>query len=162
MTQAYRDLAKRHPSFRERSETTGLIVEISLQPWRSFQPDGVILFRHVPAMRGRSQSWLLRLATLQCADICDCLSLVENGLVCLLHSDILTPLPALGVPFEIDDTKGPIIETPITSMDAVRDLHALDLSRLTFVGDALAALRQEVGDKARRRCQPPPGSCAAL
>ena len=45
--QAYRDLAKRHPSFRERSETTDLIVEISLQPWRSFQPDGVILFRHV-------------------------------------------------------------------------------------------------------------------
>ena len=45
--QAYRDLAKRHPSFRERSETTGLVVEISLQPWRSFQPDGVILFRHV-------------------------------------------------------------------------------------------------------------------
>ncbi len=45
--QAYRDLAKRHPSFRERSETTDLIVEISLQPWRSFQPDGVILFRSV-------------------------------------------------------------------------------------------------------------------
>jgi len=83
---------------------------------------------------------------------------VENGLVCSLHSDILTPLPALGVPFEIDDTKGPIIETPITSMDAVRDLHALDLSRLTFVGDALAALRQEVGDKARPHCWPPPES----
>lgn len=52
----YRELAKRHPSFRERSETTELIVEISLQPWNSFHPDGVILF-----------------------------------------SDILTPLPALGV-----------------------------------------------------------------
>lgn len=43
--QAYRELAKRHPSFRERSETRDLIVEISLQPWRSFRPDGVILFR---------------------------------------------------------------------------------------------------------------------
>ena len=52
----YRELAKKHPSFRERSETTELIVEISLQPWNSFHPDGVILF-----------------------------------------SDILTPLPALGV-----------------------------------------------------------------
>ena len=28
-------------------------------------------------------------------------------------SDILTPLPALGMPFEIDDLKGPIIEQPI-------------------------------------------------
>ena len=39
-------------------------MEISLQPWESFKPDGVILF-----------------------------------------SDILTPLPAFGLPFEIDDYK---------------------------------------------------------
>ena len=43
--QAYRDLAKRHPSFRERSENTELIVDITMQPFRSFQPDGIILFR---------------------------------------------------------------------------------------------------------------------
>lgn len=61
---AYRDLATRHPSFRERSEVMDLIVEISLQPWESFKPDGVILF-----------------------------------------SDILTPLAAMGIPFEIDDNK---------------------------------------------------------
>jgi uroporphyrinogen decarboxylase len=54
----YRDLAEKTPSFRERSETTDLIVDITLQPWRAFQPDGVILF-----------------------------------------SDILTPLPAIGIPF---------------------------------------------------------------
>lgn len=41
----YRDLALKHPSFRERSENTDLIVEISLQPWNSFKPDGVIIFR---------------------------------------------------------------------------------------------------------------------
>ena len=29
---AYRDLAAKHPSFRERSEVTDLIVQISLQP----------------------------------------------------------------------------------------------------------------------------------
>lgn len=39
-------------------------MEISLQPWNSFKPDGVILF-----------------------------------------SDILTPLPGLGVAFDIDDNK---------------------------------------------------------
>jgi uroporphyrinogen-III decarboxylase len=44
---AYRELAKKHPGFRERSETTELIVEISLQPYNSFKPDGVILFRWV-------------------------------------------------------------------------------------------------------------------
>ncbi|KAH1120803.1 hypothetical protein J1N35_003963 [Gossypium stocksii] len=36
----YRKLAEKHPSFRERSETTDLIVEISLQPWEAFCPDG--------------------------------------------------------------------------------------------------------------------------
>lgn len=76
---AYRELARKHPSFRERSETTELIVDISLQPWRSFKPDGVILF-----------------------------------------SDILTPLPALGVPFDIDDNKGPLIDNPIRSKEQVR------------------------------------------
>ncbi|GBG00641.1 uroporphyrinogen decarboxylase [Raphidocelis subcapitata] len=104
---AYRELARKHPSFRARSETTELIVDISLQPFRSFRPDGVILF-----------------------------------------SDILTPLPALGVPFEIDDNKGPLIEHPIRSMEQLSQLHALDLSQLTFVGDALGALRSEVGGAA--------------
>ncbi|KAJ6886739.1 LOW QUALITY PROTEIN: uroporphyrinogen decarboxylase 1 [Populus alba x Populus x berolinensis] len=63
----YRKLAEKYPSFRERSETTDLIVEISLQPWEAFQPDGVIIF-----------------------------------------SDILTPLPAFGVPFDIEEVRGPV------------------------------------------------------
>nr|XP_018682766.1 PREDICTED: uroporphyrinogen decarboxylase 1, chloroplastic-like isoform X2 [Musa acuminata subsp. malaccensis] len=37
----YRKLAEKYPSFRVRSETVDLIVEISLQPWRAFRPDGV-------------------------------------------------------------------------------------------------------------------------
>ena len=44
---AYRDLALKHPSFRERSENVDLITEISLQPWNSFKPDGVILFSDI-------------------------------------------------------------------------------------------------------------------
>jgi len=82
-------------------------VEISLQPWRSFRPDGVILF-----------------------------------------SDILTPLPALGVPFEIDDAKGPLIDAPIRTLEGVRALHDLDLTQLSFVGESLGALRTEVGGDA--------------
>ena len=47
----YCDLAV-NPSFGERSETTDLITEITLQPWRAFQPDGVIL-RHPHPPRPR-------------------------------------------------------------------------------------------------------------
>lgn len=104
---AYRDLAEKYPSFRERSEKTDLIVEISLQPWNSFKPDGVILF-----------------------------------------SDILTPLPACGISFEIDDNKGPLIDAPIRSMEGLQTLHPIELDRLSFVGESLSTLKQEVGGKA--------------
>eukprot|EP00262_Sarcandra_glabra_P013827 TRINITY_DN3906_c1_g1_i1.p1 TRINITY_DN3906_c1_g1~~TRINITY_DN3906_c1_g1_i1.p1 ORF type:complete len:410 (+),score=48.91 TRINITY_DN3906_c1_g1_i1:79-1308(+) len=103
----YRKLAEKHPSFRERSETTDLIVEISLQPWEAFRPDGVIIF-----------------------------------------SDILTPLPAFGVPFDIEEIKGPIIQSPICSLEGLKTLHPIDLDRLHFVGESLRILRREVGEKA--------------
>ena len=79
----------------------------------------------------------------------ECVS--SYGRHCVTHvcSDILTPLPALGMPFEIDDVKGPIIDRPITSMEAVQQLYPLDLDQLSFVGDALKTLRQEVGDQVR-------------
>ncbi|CAD7698626.1 unnamed protein product [Ostreobium quekettii] len=44
---AYQDLCAKHPSFRERSENSELAVEISLQPWEAFRPDGVILFSDI-------------------------------------------------------------------------------------------------------------------
>lgn len=103
----YQALAKRHPSFRERSENTDLIVEITLQPWRAFAPDGVILF-----------------------------------------SDILTPLPAIGVPFDISDSKGPVIQSPVRSKEQVRELVPIDLDMLQFVGESLKILRNEIDGKA--------------
>ncbi|XP_021750973.1 uroporphyrinogen decarboxylase 1, chloroplastic-like isoform X2 [Chenopodium quinoa] len=103
----YRKLAEKYPSFRERSETTDLIVKISLQPWEAFRPDGVIIF-----------------------------------------SDILTPLPAFGVPFDIEEVRGPVIQSPIRDEDALKTLHPIDLEKLNFVGESLKILRHEVGDKA--------------
>mmetsp|Transcript_15569 Transcript_15569/g.26777 ORF Transcript_15569/g.26777 Transcript_15569/m.26777 type:complete len:423 (-) Transcript_15569:185-1453(-) len=44
---AYRDLVEKYPSFRQRSEIPELAIEISLQPWRAFKPDGVIMFSDI-------------------------------------------------------------------------------------------------------------------
>ncbi|EXB25883.1 Uroporphyrinogen decarboxylase [Morus notabilis] len=44
---SYQILCEKHPSFRERSENVDLVVEISLQPWKVFKPDGVILFSDI-------------------------------------------------------------------------------------------------------------------
>ena len=58
--------------FRMRSETADIAIELSMQPWHAFRPDGVIMF-----------------------------------------SDILTPLPAMGIEFDVVRGKGPIIQEPI-------------------------------------------------
>jgi uroporphyrinogen decarboxylase len=104
----YRDLRDKYPSFRDRSEIPEVAVEVSLQPWRAFQPDGVILF-----------------------------------------SDIVTPLPGLGIEMDIAEGKGPIIESPIRSQEQVDRLRPLEPEEsLPFIKEILKALRREVGDKA--------------
>jgi uroporphyrinogen decarboxylase len=104
----YRDLRDQYPSFRDRSEKVDLAVEISLQPFRAFQPDGVILF-----------------------------------------SDILTPLPGLGIPFDIIESRGPIIEPAIRSQAQIDALTPLEPEvTLPFVREILQILRNEVGNKA--------------
>ncbi|XP_074556850.1 uroporphyrinogen decarboxylase [Curcuma longa] len=44
---SYQQICEKYPSFRERSENVDLVVEISLQPWKVFKPDGVILFSDI-------------------------------------------------------------------------------------------------------------------
>ncbi|KAK9792691.1 hypothetical protein WJX73_002290 [Symbiochloris irregularis] len=92
--------------FRHRSETADIAIELSLQPWRAFQPDGVIMF-----------------------------------------SDILTPLPALGIEFDVVPKKGPIIQQPLRSMEQIQELRPLEDpgQSLPFIHTILQALRQEVG-----------------
>ena len=104
----YRDLREKYPSFRERSENPDLSLEISLQPWRAFQPDGVIMF-----------------------------------------SDILTPLTGMGIPFDIIESKGPIIDPPIRTAAQINAIRPLDPEEsLPFVKTVLQNLRSEVGNKA--------------
>eukprot|EP01038_Epipyxis_sp_PR26KG_P015917 gene15917-21593_t len=52
--QVYKELCKKHKTFRERSENADVATEISLQPWRAYGTDGCILFSDIltpfPAM----------------------------------------------------------------------------------------------------------------
>ena len=95
--------------FRERSETASIAVELSLQPWNAFQPDGVIMF-----------------------------------------SDILTPLPAMGIEFDVVKGTGPVIGDPIRHTDDLSRLVKLEdpTVKLPFVAETLKALRAEVDNKA--------------
>jgi uroporphyrinogen decarboxylase len=45
--QEYRDLTKKWPTFRQRSEIPEVAVEVSLQPWRNYKTDGCILFSDI-------------------------------------------------------------------------------------------------------------------
>ncbi|MEH2100231.1 MAG: uroporphyrinogen decarboxylase [Nostoc sp.] len=104
---AYRDLRDKYPSFRDRSEIPEVAIEVSLQPWRAFGPDGVILF-----------------------------------------SDIVTPLPGLGIDMDIAEGKGPIIHSPLRTQEQIDNLHPLEPeAALPFIKTILQALRSEVGDK---------------
>lgn len=105
---AYRDLREKYPSFRDRSEIPEVAIEVSLQPWRAFRPDGVILF-----------------------------------------SDIVTPLPGLGIDLDIVEGKGPVIERPIRAQSQIDSLYPLEPEvSLPFIGEILQTLRQEVGHQA--------------
>ncbi|MEN9233790.1 MAG: uroporphyrinogen decarboxylase [Gloeomargarita sp. DG02_4_bins_56] len=105
---AYRELRERYPNFRERSETPDLAVEISLQPFRAFRPDGVILF-----------------------------------------SDILTPLPGMGINFDIIESRGPLIDPPVRTGAQIQQLTPLEPAQsLPFIGQILRTLRAEIGDQA--------------
>ncbi|MEH2421873.1 MAG: uroporphyrinogen decarboxylase [Nostoc sp.] len=104
---AYRDLREKYPSFRDRSEIPDVAIEVSLQPWRAFQPDGVILF-----------------------------------------SDIVTPLPGLGIDMDIAEGKGPIIHSPLRTQEQIDRLHPLEPeASLPFIKTILQTLRSEVGNK---------------
>lgn len=81
----YRELCKKYPTFRERSEIPEVAVEVSLQPWRNYKTDG-----------------------------------------CILFSDILTPLPGMGVEFDITEKIGPVVE-PMRDWDSIKKVRLIGL-----------------------------------
>lgn len=91
--------------FRMRSETPDIAIELSLQPWRAFGVDGVIMF-----------------------------------------SDILTPLPAMGIEFDVIRGKGPVISSPLRTMADVAALTPMvdPLSNLPFINTILGDLKEEI------------------
>lgn len=102
----YRALVEKYPTFRERSEIPEVSLEVSLQPWRAYGTDGVILF-----------------------------------------SDILTPLPAMGVEFSISEAGGISID-PIRTREAFERMTGSGefdpVTKLPFVAEVLGKLREEV------------------
>ncbi len=67
----------------------------------------------------------------------------------ILFSDILTPLPGMGINFEIVESKGPLIENPIRNIDQVLRLKELIPNEsLKFVGDVLTSLRKDIQNQA--------------
>lgn len=103
----FRKYSDRIP-FRERAETPDIAIELSLQPWRKFGVDGVIMF-----------------------------------------SDILTPLPALGIEFDVVKGTGPIISDPVRSMSMVDGVtgHIDPDSSLPFIRETLSALKNEIAGR---------------
>ena len=67
----------------------------------------------------------------------------------ILFSDILTPLPGMGINFEIIESKGPIIENPIRTLNQVQNLNELRPDEsLSFVGNVLSSLRKDISNEA--------------
>jgi uroporphyrinogen decarboxylase len=67
----------------------------------------------------------------------------------ILFSDILTPLTGMNIPFDILKGKGPIIHNPIsTNADVAQVRELVPSEAVPYVGEALTALRAEVGNAA--------------
>ncbi|EKX55115.1 plastid Uroporphyrinogen decarboxylase [Guillardia theta CCMP2712] len=104
---AFREYSDKYP-FRQRSETPEIAIELSLQPWKAFGTDGVIMF-----------------------------------------SDILTPLPSMGIEFDVVKGSGPVIFDPIRSMDQIKSLKPIDDpdASVPFLREILQSLRKETDGK---------------
>ena len=110
--EAFRAYSTKYP-FRQRSETSEMAIELSLQCHRAYGMDGIIMF-----------------------------------------SDILTPLPTLGIDFDVVAGVGPVISTKIeneldvTTLGTVDETNAKEIfdEKLPFIRDILGTLSKEAED----------------
>lgn len=111
----FRRYSERYP-FRQRSETPAMAVELSLQCWRKYGMDAVIVF-----------------------------------------SDILTPLPALGIEFDVLPGRGPVVlgdlarclEDRLTGPREIREVACPKdfVASHGFLRESLQSLRRETQGK---------------
>ena len=67
----------------------------------------------------------------------------------ILFSDILTPLPGMGIEFDIVESHGPLIHEPIRNQAQIDALCPLEPAEsMSFVGSVLTRLREAVGTAA--------------
>jgi len=106
--QVYRELVKKYPTFRERSEIPEVSTEISLQPFEAYGVDG-----------------------------------------CILFSDILTPLPGMGVQFDIKESSGPKLP-PVRTKEGIENMYVQKdwATAMPFVKQTLGELREKVKNDA--------------
>lgn len=66
----------------------------------------------------------------------------------ILFSDILIPLPPMGIDVEFIESKGPVITNPVQSEKDVEGLHVVNAKdELNFVGDAVRMIKDELKDE---------------
>ncbi len=67
----------------------------------------------------------------------------------IMFSDILTPLPGMGIDFDIIESRGPLIDPPIRTKEQIDRLHTLRPEEsLPFIRTILRNIRREVKDQA--------------
>lgn len=66
----------------------------------------------------------------------------------ILFSDILIPLPPMGLNLTFKESAGPVIENPISSPEDVKKLRVPSVKEeVSFVADAVSMLRKELGEE---------------
>ena len=67
----------------------------------------------------------------------------------ILFSDLLVPLGAVGVDFDIVEGTGPVVERPCRTVDDIRGLSSPDLDRVGYVFEAVKVIQRELARRER-------------